>query len=57
MVSLYADLLEKPSDNNSSTISRGPVVFKQSSEADTHSDEPAAKKQQLSAGRFRTLHS
>lgn len=48
-LSLYANLLD-PSSQNSSTISRAPVVFKQSSEGDPQPDDAAAEKQQISAG-------
>jgi splicing factor 45 len=51
MMSLYANLLD-PSAEAPGTISRAPVVFKQSSEADAQPDESAAKKQQLNAGTF-----
>ncbi|GFF50520.1 DNA-damage-repair/toleration protein DRT111, chloroplastic [Aspergillus udagawae] len=53
-LSLYANLLD-PSSNTSTpgTISRAPVVFKQASEDDSQTDDPAAKKQQLSAASLR----
>ena len=56
-LSLYANLLDPSSADSSApgTISRAPVVFKQSSEDDAQSDESAAKKQQLNAGSFPTL--
>lgn len=55
-LSLYANLLDPPADSSApGTISRAPVVFKQSSEEDAPSDESAAKKQQLNAGSFPTL--
>lgn len=46
-LSLYANLLDPSADSNPGTISRAPVVFKQSSEDNAQSDESAAKKQQL----------
>lgn len=54
MISLYANLLD-PSADSPGTISRAPVVFKQSSDNDAQPDEPAAKKQQLNACIFDTL--
>ena len=56
-LSLYANLLDPSADKSATpgTISRPPVVFKQGSEAEAQSDEPATKKQQLSAGRLSTL--
>ncbi|KAJ5812264.1 hypothetical protein N7474_008565 [Penicillium riverlandense] len=51
MMSLYANLLD-PSAEAPGTISRAPVVFKQSSESDAQPDESAVKKQQLNAGTF-----
>lgn len=54
MMSLYANLLDQ-SANSPGTISRAPVVFKQSSENDAQSDESAATKQQLNAGISATL--
>jgi splicing factor 45 len=55
MMSLYANLLDPSAESTPGTISRAPVVFKQSSETDTQSDESAAKKQQLNAGTFEFL--
>ncbi|KAM5434021.1 hypothetical protein McanCB56680_006345 [Microsporum canis] len=49
-MSLYANLLDTP---ESASISRAPVVFKQAT--DTPQDDPAVKKQQISAGRAYTL--
>ncbi|EPS31193.1 hypothetical protein PDE_06148 [Penicillium oxalicum 114-2] len=46
-LSLYANLLDPSAESTPGSISRAPVVFKQSSEADTETDESAAKKQQL----------
>ncbi|KAJ5281491.1 hypothetical protein N7478_006863 [Penicillium angulare] len=46
MMSLYANLLDSPAEPTAGTISRAPVVFKQSSENDAQTDESAAKKQQ-----------
>ncbi|KAJ5570502.1 uncharacterized protein N7459_009932 [Penicillium hispanicum] len=47
MMSLYANLLDPSAESTPGTISRAPVVFKQSSEAnDAQSDESEAKKQQ-----------
>jgi splicing factor 45 len=53
MLSLYANLLEPSAAEIPSppgTISRAPVVFKQSLESDPQLDDSAAKKQQISAG-------
>jgi splicing factor 45 len=52
MLSLYANLLEPSADVSPTpgTISRPPVVFKQSLESDPQLDDSAAKKQQISAG-------
>ena len=56
MLSLYANLLDPSADSSApGTISRAPVVFKQSSEAEAQPDESADKKQQISAGRSHTL--
>lgn len=52
MLSLYANLLDPESSNAPGTISRAPVVFKQPAENESKSDESAANKQQLSAGRL-----
>lgn len=49
-MSLYANLLDTP---ESASISRAPVVFTQAT--DSHQDDPAIKKQQISAGRAYTL--
>jgi splicing factor 45 len=49
-LSLYANLLDPSSDSSPGTISRAPVVFKQSSEGESHPDDAAAEKQQISAG-------
>lgn len=49
-LSLYANLLDPSAESTPGSISRAPVVFKQSSEADTETDESAAKKQQLNPG-------
>jgi splicing factor 45 len=54
MMSLYANLLD-PSADAPGTISRAPVVFKQSSETDAQPDDSAAKKQQVNAGTFEFL--
>lgn len=54
-LSLYANLLDPSADSAPGTISRAPVVFKQSSEDNAQSDDFAAKKQQLNAGSFPTL--
>jgi hypothetical protein len=54
-LSLYANLLDPSSNTSPGTISRAPVVFKQASEGDSQTDDSAAKKQQLSAGRPHTL--
>ncbi|KAJ5176324.1 uncharacterized protein N7482_002201 [Penicillium canariense] len=53
MMSLYANLLDPSAESSPGTISRAPVVFKQSSEIDAQSDESAAKKQQLNAASLR----
>ncbi|EEH08766.1 conserved hypothetical protein [Histoplasma capsulatum G186AR] len=55
MMSLYANLLDPASDNGSApgTISRAPVVFKQSGENDAPQDDAASKKQQISAASLR----
>lgn len=52
MLSLYANLLDPSSENSTApgTISRGPVVFKQSSEGEPPLDDAAAEKQQINAG-------
>lgn len=55
MMSLYANLLDPSAESTPGTISRAPVVFKQSSETDAQPDESAAKKQQLNAGTFEFL--
>ena len=55
MMSLYANLLDPSAESAPGTISRAPVVFKQSSETDAQPDESAAKKQQLNAGTFKFL--
>lgn len=49
-MSLYANLLDTP---EGASISRAPVVFKQATDAPQ--DDPAMKKQQISAGRAYTL--
>lgn len=54
-MSLYGNLLNPSADSTPGTISRAPVVFKQSSETDAQPDESAAKKQQLNAGTFKVL--
>lgn len=52
-MSLYANLIDSSAESTPGTISRAPVVFKQSSESnDAQPDEPAAKKQQVNAGTF-----
>lgn len=48
MMSLYANLLDPSAESAPGTISRAPVVFKQSDDA--QADESAAKKQQLNPG-------
>ncbi|KKK24767.1 hypothetical protein P175DRAFT_0446418 [Aspergillus ochraceoroseus IBT 24754] len=45
MLSLYANLLDSSADNSPGTISRAPVVFKQSSEGEGQLDESSVKKQ------------
>lgn len=52
MMSLYANLLDPSAESAPGTISRAPVVFKQSSDADAQPDESSAKKQQLNPGTF-----
>jgi splicing factor 45 len=54
-MSLYANLLDPSADTAPGTISRAPVVFKQSSETDAQSDDSSAKKQQVNAGTFEFL--
>lgn len=54
-LSLYANLLDPDASSTPGTISRAPVVFKQPTEEQNSTDESAAKKQQLSAGRPHTL--
>jgi splicing factor 45 len=49
-MSLYANLLD-PSKDKPGTISRAPVVFKQSSETEAQPDDAAGKKQ-LNAGSY-----
>lgn len=49
-MSLYANLLDPSAESAPGTISRAPVVFKQSDDAQP--DESAAKKQQLNPGTF-----
>ena len=53
-LSLYANLLDPSLASNSTpgTISRAPVVFKQSSGEDVKPEEPTTQKQQISAGRY-----
>ncbi|KAJ5355438.1 uncharacterized protein N7496_012650 [Penicillium cataractarum] len=53
MMSLYANLLDPSAESTPGTISRAPVVFKQSSDTDAQPDESAAKKQQLNAASLR----
>ncbi|KAJ9215729.1 hypothetical protein DTO166G4_2566 [Paecilomyces variotii] len=55
MLSLYANLLDPEADASSTpgTISRAPVVFKQSPEGDSQPDESAAKKQQINSAALR----
>lgn len=55
MMSLYANLLDPSAESAPGTISRPPVVFKQSSETDVQPDDSAAKKQQVNAGTFEFL--
>lgn len=52
MLSLYANLLDPDASSTPGSISRAPVVFKQPADGDAQSDESAAKKQQLNAGRL-----
>lgn len=56
-LSLYANLLE-PSFSSSShgTISRAPIVFKQSAWDDLRQEEDSSSKQQLSAGRHQSIY-
>ncbi|CAI7629026.1 unnamed protein product [Penicillium pancosmium] len=51
MMSLYANLLDPSAESAPGTISRAPVVFKQSDDAQP--DESAAKKQQLNPASLR----
>ncbi|KAJ5875633.1 uncharacterized protein N7473_012980 [Penicillium subrubescens] len=53
MMSLYANLLDPSAESTPGTISRAPVVFKQSFETDAQPDESAANKQQLNAASLR----
>ncbi|KAJ5149462.1 hypothetical protein N7448_001040, partial [Penicillium atrosanguineum] len=53
MMSLYANLLGPSAESAPGTISRAPVVFKQSSETDEQPDDSAAKKQQVNAASLR----
>ena len=50
-MSLYANLLGDTTDAPG-TISRAPVVFKQSSEAEPQVDDSTGKKQQLNPGNY-----
>ncbi|MCJ1377732.1 hypothetical protein MMC17_000828 [Xylographa soralifera] len=53
-LSLYANLLDpSASSEASNTISRAPVVFKQTASGDPQQDEASAQKQQLSAASLR----
>ncbi|KAL2812818.1 hypothetical protein BJX63DRAFT_421534 [Aspergillus granulosus] len=52
MLSLYANLLDPSADNTPGTISRAPVVFKQTAEGEAQVDEASAKKQVNNALRF-----
>lgn len=51
-MSLYANLLDPSAESTPGTISRAPVVFKQSSETDANPEESAAKKPQIDPGTF-----
>lgn len=53
-LSLYANLLDSSSSKDSTpgTISRAPVVFKQTAGDDGQQDRGAVEKQQISAGRY-----
>ncbi|PLN78857.1 hypothetical protein BDW42DRAFT_137027 [Aspergillus taichungensis] len=53
MISLYANLLDSNPSPSPGTISRAPVVFKQSSEGESQPDDSAAKKQQLPTASLR----
>ena len=54
-LSLYANLLEPSGDSSAAgTISRGPVVFKQTGSDDPRQNEASAQKQQISAGRYQS---
>ena len=59
MVSLYANLLDPSSSNapdaastTPASISRAPVVFKQTARDDAQLDDVSTKKQQINPGRF-----
>ena len=55
-MSLYANLLDPSAESAPGTISRAPVVFKQSSDNnDAQPEESASKKQQVNAGTFELL--
>jgi len=56
-LSLYANLLGSSSNKDSipGTISRAPVVFKQSAGQDAQQDRASTEKQQISAGRYQPI--
>lgn len=51
-MSLYANLLNPSAESTPGTISRAPVVFKQSPETDAQPEESAAKKPKIDPGLF-----
>ena len=53
-LSLYANLIDPKADNSPApgTISKAPVLFKQSGGQNAAQDDTAAPKQQISAGRY-----
>lgn len=50
-MSLYANLLGDSTDHPG-TISRAPVVFKQSSESEPQAEDSTVKKQQVNSGNY-----
>lgn len=49
-MSLYANLLDPSAESTPGTISRAPVVFKQSTETDAQPEESAAKAPKINPG-------
>lgn len=56
-LSLYANLLDSSSNKESKpgTISRAPVVFKQTAGEESQQDRASTEKQQISAGRYQPI--